>query len=299
MNRDKATKILSRILETIDQGRVPARIREVYVFGSYARGALEPNDIDLVVVHDHMPGDLRSQLEQRARKVARDFMQQLFYPDVRFKGMITRALRKPGEAVDMLLGNSLEAIIRTHSPVKKSARMLLWSTKNRNWQAALASIRPDPNAGRTERHQFISPKVAGCSLLDVDHITDLLDRKELTLTRMELEQGQPVLKKKLADRYRYWIEFKMMGRKSLECLPFALGWLQTEGARDFMDGRGLWAHNWKVVITIGNLSPDNILYRFQTNSKLKKQAHILHFNRSRPREILVFERGPNWDPKTV
>lgn len=52
MDRDKLTLHLLRILRAIDQGKRPARVREVYVFGSYARGAFDPADLDIIIVHD-------------------------------------------------------------------------------------------------------------------------------------------------------------------------------------------------------------------------------------------------------
>ena len=46
------TEMAKASARTEDWKRIIARVREVYVFGSYARGALEPGDLDLLVVHD-------------------------------------------------------------------------------------------------------------------------------------------------------------------------------------------------------------------------------------------------------
>jgi predicted nucleotidyltransferase len=52
MTRGQWIKKLETIISRVEAGQAPARIREIHVFGSFARGALEPNDRDLIVVHD-------------------------------------------------------------------------------------------------------------------------------------------------------------------------------------------------------------------------------------------------------
>jgi len=51
MHRDKFTAKLVRIVESIEAGKVSMDVRELYVFGSYSRGAVEPGDLDLIIVH--------------------------------------------------------------------------------------------------------------------------------------------------------------------------------------------------------------------------------------------------------
>ena len=50
MQRDKLTKKLDRIIATIERGETPRRVLELYVFGSYRRGALDCGDLDLIVI---------------------------------------------------------------------------------------------------------------------------------------------------------------------------------------------------------------------------------------------------------
>lgn len=52
MKRERATELLREMLARLDAGERPLDlVDEVYVFGSYARGALEPGDLDVAVVH--------------------------------------------------------------------------------------------------------------------------------------------------------------------------------------------------------------------------------------------------------
>ncbi|MEV6949781.1 nucleotidyltransferase domain-containing protein [Streptomyces sp. NPDC051172] len=52
MKRERATELLHEMLDRLEEGARPLDlVDEVYIFGSYARGALEPGDLDVAVVH--------------------------------------------------------------------------------------------------------------------------------------------------------------------------------------------------------------------------------------------------------
>ncbi|MDX2290666.1 MULTISPECIES: nucleotidyltransferase domain-containing protein [Streptomyces] len=52
MKRERATRLLADMITRLEDGVWPlGLVDEVYVFGSYARGALEPNDVDVVIEH--------------------------------------------------------------------------------------------------------------------------------------------------------------------------------------------------------------------------------------------------------
>lgn len=52
MKRERATRLLADMITRLENGAWPlGLVDEVYVFGSYARGALEPNDVDVVIEH--------------------------------------------------------------------------------------------------------------------------------------------------------------------------------------------------------------------------------------------------------
>jgi predicted nucleotidyltransferase len=52
LKRDDYTKKLVKLIEKIESGKLPAKVTHLYVFGSYARGALQPHDLDLVVAYE-------------------------------------------------------------------------------------------------------------------------------------------------------------------------------------------------------------------------------------------------------
>ncbi|MGW8356514.1 nucleotidyltransferase domain-containing protein [Streptomyces wedmorensis] len=52
MKRERATRLLADMITRLEGGGWPlGLVEEAYVFGSYARGALEPNDVDVVIEH--------------------------------------------------------------------------------------------------------------------------------------------------------------------------------------------------------------------------------------------------------
>lgn len=52
MKRERATGLLADMIKRLEGGGWPlGLVEEVYIFGSYARGALEPNDVDVVIEH--------------------------------------------------------------------------------------------------------------------------------------------------------------------------------------------------------------------------------------------------------
>src|ERR1041385_3935092 len=54
VKRTEATRRIERLLEVVagGDGRYLPRVREVWIFGSYARGALEVGDVDLAIEFD-------------------------------------------------------------------------------------------------------------------------------------------------------------------------------------------------------------------------------------------------------
>ncbi|MGW7284017.1 nucleotidyltransferase domain-containing protein [Streptomyces sp. NPDC054847] len=52
MKRERATRLLADMITRLEGGGWPLGLaEEVYVFGSYVRGALVPNDVDVVIEH--------------------------------------------------------------------------------------------------------------------------------------------------------------------------------------------------------------------------------------------------------
>lgn len=270
------------------------RIHEVWVFGSYARGAMEPGDIDLIVVHEKMSDEMRAQLDAQGKAKHLGWPRELYYADDRFKGMVTKPLRKPGEKVDILLGWTLEEVLSHYSTAKNGRLVRLWTPEHRDWGAALASIVPDPEAARAERHEFVPCKRAKCSLEDMDQLTTWIDEGAVTVNRIEPPEWPVKLSATFAHWAEHWVLCRAMGKHSLACLPLGLWWLQAQRVRDPVIGTAM-VHDSRYTRTVsfGAIHPFDIKWRLGRTGAIAA-AHILHFVRSEPKELLVFQRGSAW-----
>ena len=87
-----------------------------------------------------------------------------------------------------------------------------------------------------------------------------------------------------------------MGKQALRALPYALWWIQTEQAGECIpNGTVLWNMRHNRRVQIGNLHLWEMLELFKHKESQLRQCLIPHIKRNATNELLVFERGPNWD----
>jgi hypothetical protein len=220
----------------------------------------------------------------------------LYYPERRYRSMITTPLRRPGEAVDLLLGTSLTEVL-FHAPLKNGSRVLVWSEDERDWAGMLARIPLDPAAGRAERRELMSAKEAGCSLEEMRRLTSLIDAHALLVERVEPPAWPVPLSAEFQNWTDWWVECESMGRKSLECLSLGMWWLEREGCKKpgIMTGE-IHDDGWALRVTFGRLRPHHIVRSLGRPDSMAA-AHVLHFKRSAPRLLLAFRRGPAWEER--
>ncbi|MEM1165518.1 MAG: hypothetical protein AAGI30_04430 [Planctomycetota bacterium] len=295
MKRERATKILSRILTSIDSGEVPIAIREVWTFGSYVRGALEPNDLDLVLVHEPMPTATRESLERMAAQKGLMWDQEMMFPEREFQQMIKRPLRRPGERVDMLLGETLDEVLRRYPVIGKGPRLLLWTREHRDWKEQLAGIEIDASASRSPRHELLPCRRAGCALPEMDRLTAWVDHGVIAVNVTPGPSTPVNLPNDWTRRLDLWTASRSMGSKSLECAPLALWWLHMRGCDGLRNDRNevsdrLYSHR----VIIGRLRPGRMAW-FLNRPEAVAHAQVFHFKRGEPREVWEFRRGPEWD----
>jgi len=77
MHRDKFTTKLVRIVESIESGKLPMDVRELYVFGSYSRGAIQPGDLDLIIVHGPGRQKIDEQVDKALQKSHPNILEQV------------------------------------------------------------------------------------------------------------------------------------------------------------------------------------------------------------------------------
>src|SRR5256885_1896131 len=110
MDREKATRQIERIIHAIESGKFPVKVRELHVFGSFALGALDPGDLDLILIHEPAPELLEGLKTEAIKKYGESFLHWPpgQSPERKFKSMMGAVMRRPGEKMDILLADSIE-----------------------------------------------------------------------------------------------------------------------------------------------------------------------------------------------
>lgn len=135
MKRERATTLLNDTLDRLEEGDRPLYlVDEILVFGSYARGALNPSDADLVVER------------RRDDRLTSEFLHALSYvrdPSASMK----RALKGNSRGLQIHFGerNTLEAEGFELTPLWPRGEPVAAA------RARLAAITPGPAAGRAPR----------------------------------------------------------------------------------------------------------------------------------------------------
>ena len=163
MKRSEATKRISGLLERVvsREGRYVSRVREVWVFGSYARGALEVGDIDLAV-----------EFEQTKDEAGRWFA-TLMAGGFDHLSALRRELRGNQRALEIHF-NELEDLRK-----EGFEPQLLWRRGDslEEARARVAALVPDPSARRAAR-DTVHPLLA-----DVENLILRPARQEFSLFR--------------------------------------------------------------------------------------------------------------------
>lgn len=295
MDREKWTKKLERIVRDVEGGKLPADIKAIYVFGSYARGAVECRDLDLIVVHDAPPKSLTDELTRRAEATARTTFERLCGPQKRFHGLMSKALRRPGEDMDILIGQELASILNGRS-ITRSDLVLLWSTTDRDWRGNLDVISVDPNACSAPRDMFIAPKLAQASPEDVIRATQLIHKQVLKLTRIAVDT---LTIEKLSDKWTEEFARRRWGKKLLSLVPVGFFWLAMHPIEsvDVREHGNLWDPDRRICVQLGKFNLFWMARQFERSQILERQCLVPFFRKAYPKELFVFERGPAWGPK--
>lgn len=285
MKREKFTEKLVRIIQTIESGAVPAKVQEFYVFGSYARGALEPGDLDILVVHDDPGRKYWDALEQEGLS-----RREMF---TRFETQMRKTLRRPGEPIDIVLVQSFDHFIHHGSAVPRDEVLLLWSDADRDWRPKLEAIRPDPTAGRAEREMLFPIRRLACDLPTMKEVMAMIADGRLTFTRIPIGS----IACPLTSDHQVWLDRHNQGGRSKfsEVVPYALQWLQThrQGLKQ-VEGNVMCSRLLTHRVEVGRPSLRRMVYQFTVHEKVQRQCLIPYFKKAGPNELLVFERGPNW-----
>jgi DNA polymerase beta catalytic subunit len=290
--REKFTSILRRMCERLDaqkpfelrdKGRYAklalsagirteadlceeVEITDLWVVGSYARGALTCGDLDVVISTRRLNGEHR-----------RVHYSQLVRPAF---GTIAHLRCYEGTWE------------KNSSGVAFPEAVHLW-TKGKDWGSALTSIRPDPAAVRFARKEDAIPLRAEQYDVSEESLKDMLDRYEkgeITWRFVPFE-GKAVLEN-LSELEEHLLQRRLWGKKTQALIPHMLRYLRSLNLKP---GK---TDNWhRSVIelagtrfALGKPVPD--ISDLDTDRR-SRVCLIPHFSRRGPNGIWEIRRGAN------
>jgi hypothetical protein len=234
------------------------------------------------------------ELTQKAKANPRNIIEAYGAWDLRFSAMMSRAIRRPGEEIDLLIGTDLDKALEARA-IKKEDLYLVWSSVDRDWEGKLNAIRVDPSAGPAPRETFISPKLAEAREEEILQVGSLVRDQTLILTTidtasLEIEELTPD-----------WLELftrRRWGKRIQSLIPYAFAWLGQEKVESLWpttETGEIWEMpGRRIRIKLGRFQLYWMLSFFKAESRLEKQCLVPHFRRAYPKELFVFERGPKW-----
>jgi hypothetical protein len=284
------------MVEAIAGGALPAPVKSLYVFGSYARGAMRPNDVDVVVVYENPGRAYWRSLDSELRESGKD---PILNGGRVFQTRMRNGLRRPGERVDIMLTRSVDDITGSGSKIRKEDLVLLWTPEDQDIQAKLAAIKTDSAAGRAKRDHLVNLRRLHDSVGVMEQAVRWVKEGVLVLTRVSINTIHLQLNAYHSQKLEHWQKFPWIGRKTIELMPYAMWWLQQHRQRSQPpDQAEVWSTSWTHRVDLGRPSLGQMMWMFEERPRVRRQCLIPHFRAREPNELLVFERGPNWRKRT-
>lgn len=126
MERDKLIKKIERIINRIEiEEDLPLKIKEVYLFGSFLKGKREPDDVDIILVHEKLS------LEQ-----AEENIQAIKGYGTTFEQKMNRRLKANAEKMDIVYFTNIEYAKQVYPRIFEKY-LRIWSTEDKNWKEKL------------------------------------------------------------------------------------------------------------------------------------------------------------------
>lgn len=283
--RESFTKKLVRICQRLDEQAVRTvthkhiyreftcqiEITMVWAVGSYARGALLCGDLDLVIGHEKIEGVL---------------------PSPRVWG---RAFFGSPALVRYYPGNPIE----NTSGVSFSEAVQIWTGPGCDWKAAIASIKPNPQAGRASRETDPIPLRDEQLRTYNNEYHEAVDMQRDGLWEWEfVEIDEQMLSPTAADDTAEDVAYfkrcaPTMGRKSQELIPAIIKLMRQQ------EPFGSWSstNSSRTAFTCGSselyLGRPSLPIKFFDYSIWVRQLILIpHLSARGPNGAWIIRRGP-------
>lgn len=242
------------------------RVRALWVVGSFARGAAECGDLDLVM-------------------------------DVEAEGREPRRTTLASQVA----GRHPDTVVYIGTPEKNSAHVafpdavLLWSQENRDWQGVLKGIVVQKEAGRFARSYDVLPlrrEQFSCGV-EPDELVQLHDKRILKWEWLPLEDISDEIDGPEAQRFLRRIAYSR-GSESLRSLTYAVAWFSQGSSPLTWDNLGTSQAAIRMgdAIIITGRSPSFNIRELDSSISYARIAIVPHVSRRGPNGIWVISRGP-------
>lgn len=296
MTREYWMRKLKDIVARLEAAATPSIVREIYVFGSFARGALDPKDLDLIVVHEPPTVETLAPLLEAVKSYSYDHLDQAVKAEARFNAAMRRVFRRGSERIDVLTGQSLPEILAGYSDIPREEVKLIWSDRDRDRETKLAAIRPVESAGRHPRNHFIDVRRTQSTVDDVLFVTELIDSKALNLQCLPLKGVGPRLNREFQQWLAHWTRVRAVGADALKVLPWAMWWIQEQGVMEphLWQRTELGDRDGKFLVQLVRLYPAYIPALFARKPEMIRHCLLPRWRVRETNILYVFDRGPNW-----
>lgn len=293
MTREQLADRLARMIETVESGTLPARVREFYLFEPRRRGAVLHNEPRVVVVHDE-PQKETTALERRVDESGNFPLHPILRAMLPFDAKMRRALSPEGESLQIMLARRLYDIMGQIGTIKRGELTLLWSETDTDYLPKLEAVRSGPPGG-DPRHHIVALTRLNDSIATMERAVDMVRQEQLLLTRVPLDRINCRLNAYHAHWLSCWTECRIIEAHLLRLVPYGMWWLeQHRQTAEVPHQFELWSKSRSHRVDAGRPSLARMIACFKQFPDLKRQCLILHPRAGEANELLIFERGKNW-----
>jgi predicted nucleotidyltransferase len=299
MKHEEHTKRLRQMLTALCTTSFRAIPLELYVFGSYARGALNPGDLDLFLVYEPPP-TFEAECKEYREKYGFVEGRRRGGVEGEYKREFNRIFKKRGKDITYdFRGHRIKSIRNNEDGLLLfDDFVLLWSRDDQDWESKLQSIKINPNAGRAYRNHFFDLDRLKCTLETHDRILEAIEKKELVLTKVPVEDKTvPVLSNAEHNRLIkiHGCEWRRTSDAVVRIMKYGFSWFESEKQVSWRHSSdNIWVCESKTHAILLNTPIRYIWWVLRRCETTQKACWIPVIKARQENVMLIFERGPNW-----
>lgn len=126
-------------------------------------------------------------------------------------------------------------------------------------------------------------------------LTAWIEERVLSVRTLEADPWPVSLKGEFRVRTERWQANGLSGKKTLECLPLGMWWMQSQGGTDpYISAVEVFDESRRFHVSMGNLHIHRIT-GFLSHPESVESAYVPHFKTGEPKRLYAFSRGEEWE----